>query len=137
MEDNKPQVHDPMEEVNLGTVEGPRITYISSLLPTNLKEHMISLLQEFKYCFTCNYDEMPGLDRGVIEHRLPIRPKFHHFQQPPRRMSKKVELKVNEEIEKILKAKFIKPTRYVQWLANIVPMMKKNRKLWVVWILEI
>ena len=31
MEDNKPQVHDPMEEVNLDTVEKPRITYISSL----------------------------------------------------------------------------------------------------------
>ena len=38
MEDNKPQVHDPMEEVNLGTVEEPKITYISSLLPTNLKD---------------------------------------------------------------------------------------------------
>ena len=64
-----------------------------------------------------------------MEHRLPIRPEFHHFQQPPRRMSKEVELKVKEEIEKILKAKFIKPIRYVQWLANIVPVMKKNGKL--------
>ena len=72
---------------------------------------------------------MSGLDRGLVEHRLPIRLEFHHFQQPPRRMSKEVELKVEEEIEKILKAKFIRPTRYVQWLANIVPMMKKNGKL--------
>ena len=39
-----------------------------------------------------------------------------------------IELKVKEEIEKLLKAKFIRPTRYVQWLANIVPMMKKNEK---------
>ena len=44
MEDNKPQVYDPMEEVNLGTMEEPRITYISYLLSTNLKEHIISLL---------------------------------------------------------------------------------------------
>ena len=44
-------------------------------------------------------------------------------------MSKEVELKVKEEIEKILKAKFIKPTRYVQWLENIVPVMKMNKKL--------
>ena len=44
MEDNKPQVHNPMEEVNLGTMEEPRITYISSLLSTNLKEHILSLL---------------------------------------------------------------------------------------------
>ena len=37
MEHNKPQVHDSMEEVNLGIMEEPRITYISSLLSTNLK----------------------------------------------------------------------------------------------------
>ena len=64
-----------------------------------------------------------------MERRLPIMPKFHHFQQPPRRMSKKVELKVKEEIDKLLKAKFIKLTRYVQWLANIILVMKKNGKL--------
>ena len=72
---------------------------------------------------------MPGLDRGLMEHQLPIRPEFHSFYQPPKRISKEVELKVNEEIDKLLKAKFIRPTRYVQWLENIVPMMKKNGKL--------
>ena len=44
-------------------------------------------------------------------------------------MSKEVELKVKEEIEKLLKAKFIRPIGYVQWLANIVHVLKKNGKL--------
>ena len=57
-------------------------------------------------------------------------PEFHPFQQLPRRMSKKVKLKV-KEIKKLLKAKFIRSTRYVQWLENIVLVMKKNGKLWV------
>ena len=51
MEDNKPQVQDTMEEVNIDIVEELRITYISCLLFTNLKEHIISLLQKFKDCF--------------------------------------------------------------------------------------
>ena len=114
MEDNKPQVHDPTKEFNLNTMQEPRITYIGSLLSTNLKEYIISLLQEFKDCFAWNYDEMPKLDRDLMEHQLPIRPEFHPFQQPPKRMSKEVELRVKEEIEKLLKAKFIKRTRYVQ-----------------------
>ena len=46
-------------------------------------------------------------------------------------MSKEVKLNVKEEIQKLLKAKFIRPTRYVQWLANIVHVMKKNGKLQV------
>ena len=96
-------------------MEELRITYISSLLPSNLNEEIIAILQEFKDCFSWNYDEMPGLDRSLVEHphRLLIKSEFHPFQQPLRRMSKEVELKVKEEIEKLLKAKFIRPTRYV------------------------
>ena len=72
---------------------------------------------------------MLRLDISLVEHRLPIKSEFHPFQQPPRRMSKEVELKVKEEIEKLLKEKFIRPIRYVQWLENIIPVMKKNGKL--------
>ena len=127
--DTQPQVHDLMEKVNLVIVEELRITYISSLLPSDFKEGIIATLQEFKDYFAWNYDEMPRLDRSLVEHLLPTKPEFHHFQQPPKRMSKEVELKVKEETEKNLKAKFIRPTRYVQWLANIVPVMKRNGKL--------
>ena len=44
-------------------------------------------------------------------------------------MSKEVELKVKDEIKKLLKVCFIRPTRYAEWLSNIVPIMKKNGKL--------
>ena len=87
-----------MEEVNLGFVKEPRITYINSLLPSDLKEGIIAILHEFKDYFAWNYDKMPGLDRSLVEHRLPIKLEFHHFQKPPRRMSNEVELKVKEEI---------------------------------------
>ena len=66
-----------------------------------------------------------------MEHYLHIRLEVHPFQQPPKRMPKEVELKVKGEIEKFLKVKFIKSTRYVKWLANIFPLMKKNGKLQV------
>ena len=127
-EEMKPQVHDPMEEVNLSTVEEPGITYISSLLTFNLKEGIIAILWEFKDCYAWNYDKIPGLDRSLVGYHLPIKSEFHPFATT-RRMSKEVELKVKEEIEKLLKAKFIIPTRYVQWLENIVPVMKKNGNL--------
>ena len=40
-------------------------------------------------------------------------------------MSKEVELNVKDEIEKLLKAGFIRPTRYAEWLSNIVLVIKK------------
>ena len=78
-EDTQPQVHDPVEEVNLVTMEEWMITYISSLLPFDLKEGIIAILQEFKDNFAWNYDEMPGLDKILVEHRLLIKLEFHPF----------------------------------------------------------
>lgn len=37
--------------------------------------------------------------------------------------------KVKVEIEKLLKAKFIKTVRYITWLSNIMPVIKKDDKL--------
>ena len=44
-------------------------------------------------------------------------------------MANEVILKLKEEIERLLQAGFIRPARYVKWLSNIVPILKKNRKL--------
>ncbi|XP_059629569.1 uncharacterized protein LOC132272434 [Cornus florida] len=73
--------------------------------------------------------EMPGLSRKLVEHRLPIKKDFQPYKQPPRRMSSEVMLKIKEEIERLLKAGFIRTVRYVEWLSNVVPVMKKNGKL--------
>lgn len=72
---------------------------------------------------------MPGLDRNLVEHRLPIKPECKPYKQPPRRMSTEVMLKVKEKIERLLQAGFIRTARYVEWLSNIVPVVKKNGKL--------
>ena len=82
-EDTKPQVHDLMEEVNLSTMEEPRITYISSLLPSNFKEGIIPTLQEFKDYFARYYDEMPGLDRRLVEHTCLSSRNFTPFSNHP------------------------------------------------------
>ena len=53
--------------MNLGTVEELMITYISSLLPFDLKRGIIAILQEFKDCFAWNYYEMSRLDmKGFV-----------------------------------------------------------------------
>ncbi|KAM2910619.1 hypothetical protein FF1_003472 [Malus domestica] len=43
-------------------------------------------------------------------------------------MSKEIEEKVKEEIERLVKAGFIRPAKYVKWLANIVPVLKAITK---------
>nr|KYP62764.1 Transposon Ty3-I Gag-Pol polyprotein [Cajanus cajan] len=74
---------------------------------------------------------MPGLDRGLVEHRLPMIPEKKPVKQSPRRFAPEVIEKIKEEIERLLKAKFIRTSRYAEWISNVVPVIKKNGKLWV------
>ena len=46
-EDVVPEVTYPMEEVNLGTLEEPRVTYISYLLQDDLKRQIIEVFKKF------------------------------------------------------------------------------------------
>ncbi|XP_062013819.1 uncharacterized protein LOC133730203 [Rosa rugosa] len=72
---------------------------------------------------------MPGLDRSIVEHRLPIQSNCKPYKQPPRRCAAEVLPKIKEEMERLLKAGFIRTARYVEWLSNIVPVRKKNGKM--------
>jgi hypothetical protein len=48
------------------------------------KSNLIKLLKEYVDCFAWNYNEMPGLSRDLVEHRLPIKPGFRPYKQPHR-----------------------------------------------------
>ncbi|XP_027368832.1 uncharacterized protein LOC113874822 [Abrus precatorius] len=123
------EAQDPLEEVNLGDEKEPRLTFISKLVEEEVKDQLIKLLREFKDCFAWDYDQMPGLSRELVEHRLPIRPEKRPVKQPPRRFAPEILPKIKEEIERLLRAKFIRTARYVDWISNIVPVIKKNGSL--------
>ncbi|KAM2194226.1 hypothetical protein ACFX1R_028393 [Malus domestica] len=63
LEDHRPLVKDPLEEINVGTADDPWLLFISALLPQRMKDEFRTLLMEFKDCFAWSYHEMPGLDR--------------------------------------------------------------------------
>ncbi|XP_059669124.1 uncharacterized protein LOC132314258 [Cornus florida] len=129
MEDNKAEVQDPLLKINVGTKKDNRPLFVSALFEPKFQADLIKLLNEYKDYFAWSYEEMPGLSRKLVEHRLPIKKDFQPYKQPPRRMSSEVMLKIKEEIERLLKAGFIRTVRYVEWLSNVVPVMKKNGKL--------
>jgi hypothetical protein len=72
---------DELEEIDIGPEDKPRPTFISKKLDSSLRELMIALLKEYKDYFAWDYTEMPGLDRSIVEHRLPLKKGFRPFQQ--------------------------------------------------------
>jgi hypothetical protein len=89
------------------------------------------LLKEYKDCFAWDYTEMPGLDRSIVEHQLPIKSGFRPHQQPARRCNPNILPDIKAEITKLIEARFIRQCRYAEWISNVVPVYKKNRKLCV------
>ncbi|KAK1605721.1 hypothetical protein QYE76_029394 [Lolium multiflorum] len=117
---------DELEEVDIGPGDKPRPTFISKKLDPQLRGQMIALLKEYPDCFAWDYTEMPGLDRSIIEHRLPLKKGFRLFQQRARQMRAEILEEVKKEIEKMLAAGFIRPCRYAEWISSIVPVEKKD-----------
>ena len=81
---------DDLEEVDIGSGDKPWPTFISKKLDPVLREAIIALLKEYRDCFAWNYTEMPGLDRSIVEHRLPLKKGFRPFQQRARQMKAEV-----------------------------------------------
>ncbi|WJX50210.1 hypothetical protein P8452_36545 [Trifolium repens] len=126
---HKMQAHDPLQEIDLGDGLTKRPTYISANIPPDLKAKVVQLLLEFKDCCAWDYNEMPGLSRKLVEHELPVRTDKKPVKQLPRRFAPEITSKIKEEIERLLRSKFIRTARYVEWLANIVSVIKKNGSL--------
>ena len=100
----KIEVQDPLEEVDIGEGRDKQPTYISKLLCQDYKEKLVEMLKEFKDCFAWEYDEMPGLDREIVEHRLQLKPQIRLIKQALRRFAPEVLSRIKEEIERLLKA---------------------------------
>ena len=69
------QPHEELVEViNLGTEEDKREVKIGASLEATVKRRVIELLKEYADVFAWSYQDMPGLDPRIVEHRLPLKP---------------------------------------------------------------
>jgi len=65
---------------------------------------------------------MPGLDRLIVEHQLPIKSRFWPHQQLACRCNPNILPDIKAKITKLIEAKFIRQRRYVEWMSNVVPV---------------
>ena len=125
----KPQAEE-IEELDLArSGESLRPIFVSKGLSQEINVLLIGLLKEYKDVFAWAYDEMPGLDPSLVVHRLNIAPGTVPVKQGQRLFRPEVEVQIKQEIEKLLSAGFIKPIEHPTWLANIVPVRKKNGQI--------
>jgi hypothetical protein len=69
---------------------------------------------------------MSGIPRKMIEHRLGIDLSFKLIKQKEKRYTPKRHETIRQEVNKLLKAGFIRSVNYPSWLADLVLLEKSN-----------
>ncbi|XP_049344694.1 uncharacterized protein LOC125809066 [Solanum verrucosum] len=117
---------DPLKEVNLGTDKDPRPTYLSAFLEVDEEIAYMNILKEYRDVFIWSYKEMPGLNPKVTVHQLAIKNGSRLIKQAQRRFRPDLVPFIENEVNKIIKAGFIREVKYPTWISSIVPVRKKN-----------
>ncbi|WJX78222.1 hypothetical protein P8452_61468 [Trifolium repens] len=120
---------EPVDVINLGTEEDKKEVKIGAALQSEVKESLVKLLQEYVDVFAWSYQDMSGLDTSIVEHKLPLKPECAPVKQKLRRTRPDMALKIQEEVKKQFDAGFLAVAKYPEWVANIVPVPKKDGKV--------
>ena len=120
---------EPMETINLGTEEDKKEVKVGTTLEASIKERLIKLLHEYVDVFAWSYQDMPGLDTDIVVHKLPLQPDHPPVKQKLRRARPDMALKICDEVKRQFDAGFLAVAKYPQWVANIVPVPKKDGKI--------
>ncbi|XP_070007434.1 uncharacterized protein [Nicotiana sylvestris] len=127
--ENKPKPNlNETETINIGSPEEVRETKISIHTEQKTRDILIQLLFEYKDVFAWSYDDMPGLSANLVVHKLPTYPGFPPVQQKQRKFKTDMSDKIKEEIIKQLSANVVRAIRYTTWVANVMPVLKKDGK---------
>ena len=113
----------------MGNDENPCLIKISSILNEKEKKDLEELLMEFQEMFAWSYEKMFGIDLKIAQHHIDTHDHMVLVKKKLRRMRTEWFLKIKEEVTKQLKLGFIKLVYQAKWVANVVPIPKKDGKV--------
>jgi hypothetical protein len=120
---------DELKELNLGTTDEPCPIFVSALLTPAEEKEYLELLTKYKDVFAWTYKEMPGLNLRVTVHQLAIKQEAHPVKQAQRRFRPELIFQIEAKVNKLEQAGFIREVQFPKWIANIVPVKKKNGQI--------
>ena len=117
------------ETINLSNNENPRLIKIGSTLNEKERKGLQELLMKFHEVFAWPYEDMPEIEPEIAQHHIDTRDHIVPIKQKLRRKRTKWLLKIKEEVTKQLKVGFIKLVHQAEWIANVLPVPKKDGKI--------
>ena len=79
--------------------------------------------------FAWSYEDTPEIDLEIAQHYIDTHDHMVPVKQKLRRMRTEWLLKIKEEVIKQLKVGFIKSVHEAKWIANVIPVLKKDENV--------
>ena len=83
-------------------------------------------MKEFNDVFAWHYKDLKVYNIAIIQHTIPTKEDQKPFKQKLRRINPLLLPIVEKEVKKLFDSKIIVPIIFSKWLANLVPVRKKN-----------
>ena len=122
-------IEDKVTQISLEEEAHPKPIFISESLAPFKKEDIIHLTRKYIDVFAQKYEDMPILDPQVSMHHLNINPDANPIKKEQRRFCPEIMEAIKSKIKKLIDPDFIREEQHPNWIANIVPVIKKNEKI--------
>ena len=117
------------ETINLGNDENPHLIKIDSTLNEKERKDLQELLTEYQKVFAWSSEDMLGIDLEIAQHHIDTHAHMVPVKKKLRCIRTEWHLKIKKKVTEQLKVGFIKPIHQVKWIANVVPVPKKDGKV--------
>ena len=96
-----------LEDVPLEEGNPEKFTRVGTSMEEKTKQDLIQFLRENIDVFAWSHEDMPGIDLGVITHRLNVYPSSKPVRQKKRVFAPERDNAIKEEVQKLTTAQFI------------------------------
>lgn len=119
----------PVDVINLGFETDKKEVKVGASLAKHVHSELVKLLHEYVDVFAWLYQDIPWLDTSIVEYHLPLKLECPPVKQKLRRTRPGMAFKIREEVKKQFDNGFFAISDYPRWVANIVPVLKKDGKV--------
>ena len=99
---------DLLEEIPIKGEDQTKVVKIGGGLDSEIKKDLVKLLREYNDIFAWSHEEMPDIPLSLATHRLAVDATFKLIKQKRRHFNVERNAAVQEEVDKLLKAEFIR-----------------------------
>ncbi|XP_073066041.1 uncharacterized protein [Primulina eburnea] len=120
---------EALKRIEIVPGDPKRTLKIGSDLSEGVESTLVAFLQRNADAFAWGDGPLLGIPPEYALHHLNLNPQMKPIKQKKRSFGPEKNKRIAEEVEKLIRANYIRPVSYPEWLANVV-LVPKNGGKW-------